>query len=322
MTLRISIILPVYNRSELIIETIKSVQAQTFSDWELIVLDDGSTDGTARNVQSMAAKDQRIRYFFQNNAGPSAARNAAIQMATGEWLSFLDSDDLWMPYKLEREMAVAGVEPGVDFIYSSGVIVREDGAIDRSLTDQLRPTKLYTAEPLLFERPRFFTSGVSFRKRCTEKSGLFDVSLRFYEDVDLWFRVLLFFKAYFLDVELVRKRQHSANLGAASPNLALELFSSVLKFRLRATELYQKEVRKLTTKEFNSAVDEYRILFIKEALASGQSKDARNQASIHCKYHPVSGAAYYLLSLVPARGMSWLMQQRRKKLIAMPPSSF
>lgn len=102
---RVSIITPMYNAKRYIEQTIQSVLAQTYQDWEMIVVDDCSTDGSPAIVQGYAGKDKRIRYFRQaKNGGIACARNTAISLATGRYLAFLDSDDLWLPQKLERQL--------------------------------------------------------------------------------------------------------------------------------------------------------------------------------------------------------------------------
>jgi teichuronic acid biosynthesis glycosyltransferase TuaG len=104
----VSIITPSWNVENLIGETIKSVQAQTFGDWELLIADDCSKDNTAAVIDSFAQKDPRIRLIRQRrNGGPALARQAAIEQAGGRFIAFLDSDDLWLPSKLERQIAFA-----------------------------------------------------------------------------------------------------------------------------------------------------------------------------------------------------------------------
>jgi glycosyltransferase involved in cell wall biosynthesis len=104
----VSIITPSWNVERLIGETIASVQAQTFQDWELLIADDCSTDNTAAAIEGFAAKDPRIKLIRQpRNGGPALARQAAIEQAQGRFIAFLDSDDLWLPPKLERQLAFA-----------------------------------------------------------------------------------------------------------------------------------------------------------------------------------------------------------------------
>lgn len=102
----VSIITPTYNCGEYIAKTIESVIAQTFTNWEMIIVDDCSTDDTCRIVLDYFSKDSRIKYFcLETNSGAAVARNTALQMANGRWIAFLDSDDLWEPTKLERQIA-------------------------------------------------------------------------------------------------------------------------------------------------------------------------------------------------------------------------
>jgi len=102
---RVSVITPAYNAAGTLAETITSVQAQTFDDWEMIVIDDGSTDNTAFIVTNAAEIDARIRLLKQENTGVGAARRAGIEAANGRYIAFLDSDDLWLPQKLEHQLA-------------------------------------------------------------------------------------------------------------------------------------------------------------------------------------------------------------------------
>src|SRR5262249_61710555 len=97
----VSIIMPAYNAGKYIADSIQSVLAQTYSDWELIVVDDGSTDNTATVVQQFVTRDSRIKYFFQENGRLGKARNTGIKNASGSLIAFLDSDDLWLETQLE-----------------------------------------------------------------------------------------------------------------------------------------------------------------------------------------------------------------------------
>lgn len=123
----VSIITPAYNGETFIAETIRSVQAQTYESWEMIIADDCSADRTADIVTAMAAEDPRIRYVcLEQNGGPAAARNAAMEHAEGEYMAFLDSDDLWVPDKLERQLAFM-TEHGFPFAFTSFEQVDEQG---------------------------------------------------------------------------------------------------------------------------------------------------------------------------------------------------
>lgn len=100
----VSIITPVYNAKRFIEATIKSVQAQTFTDWEMILVDDGSTDGSPELIKKLSEADPRLRLIVQKNSGPAIARNTGLKEAKGRFICFLDADDIWLPIKLETQV--------------------------------------------------------------------------------------------------------------------------------------------------------------------------------------------------------------------------
>ncbi len=105
----VSVIIPTYNRKERLEKAVRSVLGQKDVPFELIIIDDGSTDGTAEMVQN---NFPQARYLYQSNQGPSTARNRGIEIASGEWIAFLDSDDEWMPAKLPDQLAFFQINPG------------------------------------------------------------------------------------------------------------------------------------------------------------------------------------------------------------------
>lgn len=139
MTPLVSIVTPVHNGAAFIRETIASVQAQTRSDWELLVVDDASEDGSAEIVERLVAEDSRIRLFrLERNGGAAVARNAAIEAARGRYIAFLDGDDLWLPHKLDRQLAFMQSHSAA---FSYGAYERVDEA-GRSLSPVGVPTQL------------------------------------------------------------------------------------------------------------------------------------------------------------------------------------
>ena len=124
----VSVIMPAYNAAGFIAESIRSVQQQTYSRWELLVIDDASTDETSGIVQGLAINDERIKlHVLPTNQGAGFARNIGIKAATGDFISFLDADDLWKPHKLETQMAVMANE-GEKVCFSSYELMSEDGS--------------------------------------------------------------------------------------------------------------------------------------------------------------------------------------------------
>src|SRR3954447_20503767 len=124
----VSVITPAYRAARFIEQTIASVRAQTFQDWEMLVVDDASTDGTAELVARLAEADPRVHLYRKPvQSGASASRNLAIEAARGRWLAFLDSDDMWLPDKLERQLAFAK-RSGSAFLYGGFRRISEDGS--------------------------------------------------------------------------------------------------------------------------------------------------------------------------------------------------
>ena len=122
----VSVIIPAFNRERVVGRAINSVLAQTFQDFEIIVVDDGSRDETAKNAIKLACSEPRVRIFrFETNQGAQAARNAGARVAQGKWLSFLDSDDEWLPRSLEMRLGIAAVE-NVEVIHSDCYILRQN----------------------------------------------------------------------------------------------------------------------------------------------------------------------------------------------------
>ena len=124
----VSIVMPAYNAARFIGDAIRSVQAQTVEDWELLVIDDGSRDGTVRLAERLASADSRIRLLKnERNRGVSETRNRGVRKARGEWVAFLDSDDLWREDKLERQLALIEAHPGAALTYTASAFMDEDG---------------------------------------------------------------------------------------------------------------------------------------------------------------------------------------------------
>ncbi|OCX54563.1 hypothetical protein BEL04_10020 [Mucilaginibacter sp. PPCGB 2223] len=186
----VSIIMPAFNAERFIAETILSVQNQTYQDWELIVIDDGSTDKTGEIVKNIQLTDKRIKYIYQQNKKQAAARNNAFGNAAGDWIAFLDADDLWHPEKLERQFKYIA-EIDADVFYTGGEIVNDIGefiAIYDTVYGRYGSVEMYK---LLFERNPVPILSVIFKKEWIAKAGLEDEDLRMTgcEDWDHWVRL-------------------------------------------------------------------------------------------------------------------------------------
>ena len=185
----ISIILPTYNRASLLPRALTSIRAQTFEDYELIIIDDGSEDNTDEVVHGFVdAFCGRLRYIKQNNSGASVARNAGINRATKELVAFMDSDDVWQPEKLLLQVELMR-EQHASASFTDFYTFNDRGVVTGH---HIAPAGFApTVYPKLFE-VRYnviVTPSVIVRKSSLLSSGLFDPELSICEDIDLWGRV-------------------------------------------------------------------------------------------------------------------------------------
>jgi len=183
----VSILVCAWNAAPFIQETLRSALAQTFRDFELVVIDDGSTDDTSARV--LALRDPRLRLIRQPNQGPSAALNAALQASTGACVAFLDHDDLWLPAKLQMHASVLDSRPEVDITFSWSRLIDEHGN-DLGLRSRHWRGGISFSQ-LLADFVIGNTSAVVMRRAAIEEAGAFDPLLDRYYDVDLFLRVAL-----------------------------------------------------------------------------------------------------------------------------------
>src|SRR3989338_5782229 len=203
----VSIIIPTYNRAAMLCEAIESVLAQTFTDWELIVVDDGSTDQTPEVLAQYVTSDARIRVLCQANQRHPAARNAAIAISQSRYVAFLDDDDLWLPEKLALQVRYmeAPSQPGLSYTLTSNMDA--SGRVYRVFPEH--PGRTYTE---LFERNFMACSSVMVRRSCLLRSGFFNTALRRAADYDLWLRIARQEAIEFVPYPLTLYRRHDHNV--------------------------------------------------------------------------------------------------------------
>ena len=204
-----SVIMPVYNHAHYLERAVQSVIAQTCDDWELIIVDDGSTDGSGGLVDRLAARDGRIRVLHQANAGPAAARNAGLAVARGPWLAYLDSDDLYLPDTLEHYRRFIQTHPDVRFIHGYRHRIDADGAVTPLHGEyQDRPTGARE----LFMRMYLSHLCVCYLRELTDRCGPYDVRLRLCEDYELYLRMSLHCQFVPLGRPTGLRRRHGGNI--------------------------------------------------------------------------------------------------------------
>lgn len=212
MKREVSVIIPVYNVCNYILETVDSVRRQTYTDWELVLVEDGSTDGTAQLLQSYLEQlqDDRIRLVvLAQNGGAAAARNRGVELSEGRYVTYLDADDLWEPQKLERELAFIR-EKQAGFVFTGYEFADETG---KGLGKVVHvPQTLRYRQAL--KNTTIFTSTVMFDTTIVPKA-LLQMPLVKSEDTALWWKVLRQgYMAYGLDENLVRYRRVGRTLSS------------------------------------------------------------------------------------------------------------
>ncbi len=197
---RVSVIIPTCNRAHFLQEAVESVLNQTFQDFELIVVDDGSTDCTPYVLRKW--KD-RIRWVRQENAGVSRARNVGIRAARSRYLSFLDSDDLWLKKKLEAQVAFLDANPHYPVCYTDEVWIRKGKRVNPKRIHRKYSGWIFErCLPLCIISP----SSAMIRREVLNETGGFDEALPVCEDYDLWLRIASRFPIFFLPEKLIIKR--------------------------------------------------------------------------------------------------------------------
>ena len=209
----VSTIIPTYNRADLVCDAIDSVLGQTYPHVEVIVVDDGSTDTT---LETLGRYGNKIQVIQQANAGPSAARNRGIKAAKGEIIAFLDSDDLWLPTKLQRQVAILmRADKSVPCCLCNAIMRGDDGE-QRFFDMALLKPRYYeglwlNVAEVLSSRFVFFNQAVAIRREALDKVGLFDESLLFMEDHDIALRMALMGPWTYINEPLVIWRGGSEN---------------------------------------------------------------------------------------------------------------
>ncbi|MDT5059762.1 MAG: hypothetical protein QOH63_221 [Acidobacteriota bacterium] len=184
----VSIIIPAFNTASYIGETLDSVFAQTFTDYETIVVNDGSPD-TDELERVLEAYNERIIYLKQENRGPSGARNIAILKARGEYVALLDSDDVWLPNYLAQQMRALRKNRALDLIYTDALLVGDSPLAGRTFMEDNPSRGGVTFESLLRWDCTVITSCTVARRQSLIDAGLFDERFYYSEDFDLWLRL-------------------------------------------------------------------------------------------------------------------------------------
>lgn len=195
----VSAIIPTYNRRDALRRALYSVLAQRCPVKEIIVIDDGSTDQTADMMQS---EFPRVKYFYQENAGVSSARNSGIGLASGEWLAFLDSDDEWLPDKVLRQVSALMTQADARVCHTEEIWIRNGRRVNAGHKHRKKGGHIFShCLPLCAMSP----SSIMIHRSVFNSAGLFDESLPACEDYDLWLRITARYPVLFIEQPLIVK---------------------------------------------------------------------------------------------------------------------
>jgi len=210
----VSIIIPCYNAEKTIVRALKSILIQSYRDYEIILVDDGSTDNTKKAIEYfLQDKDVKYRYIYQENAGPSKARNVGVKNASGEYVAFLDSDDEWHQDKLKIQMQIIE-DKKLNFLGSTYQYNQFTYKVKRDIK-----VEVYSFNSLLI-KTRFSTPGIVMSKEFFISLGGFDNELKYAEDNDLWLRASLVNDLYMItEPKLVRLHKSAFGTSGLSSHM-------------------------------------------------------------------------------------------------------
>lgn len=276
---KISIVITAYNAEPFIAAALDSVLAQSFADFEAIVINDGSSDGTPAILDSYASRDPRFRIFHRHNQGPAGALNAGLRLASGEYIALLDGDDRFLPNKLERQVAALDAHPEIDLNFTWSIWIDAQG----------RPLGIHSAKvsgrlsylELLEDFVIGNTSSVVFRRRCLDLPDPCDPTLAYCYDLDLFLRIAMLRPG---NVEVVPQvlTEYRRHPGQISRNRwAMEPEWDRVVEKLRARSSLPGAARSLIRGQSNMA-----RYFAFLAYESGQYRDAAGRLLASLRRHP------------------------------------
>lgn len=324
----VTVVIPTRNNEKYILEAVESVLSQSFRDYELLVIDDGSTDGTRRLLEPYR---DRIRYHFQENQGLAVARNVGLDLAEGEFVTYLDGDDLMLAGNLEIKTAIMGANPGLGGVFSNFCVFNALGVLHERgekatfkffrTTGKDIPEIFPSAEEIpshggrnttlfsgmmfdwLFQGNIVLPSTMLFRKRFALKVGKFLPHLRTQQDYEYWLRFSKRYPLGYIDDVLVKYRRHSQQLTDRS-NIV-----RVIETSLRIIEAYEEDyISRGQERVFRTRkVDKLKELS-KAFIRMGRARQARDALAecIRLDSGQASCYAYYLLTFVPEKMVRYI----------------
>ena len=299
---RISIVLPTYNRGTLIIRAIRSILYQTLGDFELIIIDDGSTDNTKILIDEFIKKDDRIKYIYQDNKGEAAARNKGLENAKGEFIAFIDSDDEWLPDKLEKqvELFFHSTYKNLGFVGCYGFIVKDNEPIEGYY--KLPNYRGNILEKILESCFILSPNSILVKKEAILDKK-FDENIKVGPDWDMWIQIAQEYSFDFVPEPLFKYYVHSNNISKTTNNpKIIKDQEYILK---KHENLYQKHRR-----SYSIRLRQLGTLY----LLAGEKKEASKYLIKSIKACPLQIRNYLHLFLLffSKRFINLLLKMKRK----------
>ena len=270
----VSVVIPTYNAAPYIADTLDSVFAQTFRNFEVIVVNDGSPD-TAALEQALQPYLSRIRYLKQENRGPSAARNRAIRQGRGKYVAFLDSDDLWLPMHLGRQLESLARGPDLGLVYANGVHFEENVPLGTAFAS-VPQSEQVTLESLLAEQCTINTSSVVASREAMLRVGLFDENMNRCEDFDLWLR--LSYDGVRMSYDREVQVCHRLGRGLSADRELMKRGRLEVYKKIAANGLLTQAQRSIIAAKLKTLEVEIQVELTKQALLAGKFREALSAA--------------------------------------------
>ncbi len=218
----VDIIIPAFNAARFLPFSLESVVSQTFDDWRILLVDDGSTDNTAEVVAPFLDRlGSKIRYIKQENCGLPAARNTAIRASTAEFLALLDADDVWLPCRLSESLKILVERPQVGLVYGLITDIDQENRPGITWGGNLSDADGHIAPQIYMRKVEMPCPTITFRRKCVDEVGFFDETMRATEDRDLWLRIALRYEVGFVPKVLAYYRL-SPNSMSTDPQRMLQ----------------------------------------------------------------------------------------------------
>ncbi|MBI1915861.1 MAG: glycosyltransferase [Planctomycetes bacterium] len=258
MSPAVSVVIATHNYGRYLAGAVRSVLAQTFTDFELVIVDDGSSDDTPEVAQPFL-RDPRIRYHRTDRQGQPKAKNTGIRLTTAPLIAFLDADDVWLPDKLDRQVARFAADPELGVVYADRLLMDAEG---HELECDKRLLYRGNVLPEMFQENFICFSSVMVRRAVFEEVGLFDETIPMAIDYDLWLRVGLRYRFDYVDASLVKYRTGHANLSRREEERQLIVVGIMRRFldeRGGGGVLDRRVVRRAWAETYNNMALERRL---------------------------------------------------------------